>query len=41
MTRYNFHLPEPLMEVLKAQSKREGVTVAEIVRRVLMEYVKK
>jgi predicted DNA-binding protein len=41
MKRYNFHLPEPLMEALKQESVRTGVTVSEIIRRVLMEYIKK
>jgi hypothetical protein len=41
MKRYNFHLPEPLMDALRQESVRTGVTVAEIIRRVLMEYVKK
>lgn len=41
MKRYNFHFPEQLMEALRLESERTGVTVSEIIRRVLMEYVKK
>jgi hypothetical protein len=39
--RYNFHLPEPLLEALRAESARTGIKLAEIIRMALMEYIKK
>jgi hypothetical protein len=35
MHRTNIYLPTPLMRVLKARAKKEGVTVSEIVRRAI------
>lgn len=41
MKRYNLHLPEELLEALRAESKRTGATVSELIRRAVMEYLKK
>ena len=39
MIRYNVHLSDEILEALKAQAKEKGVTVAELIRRALMEFV--
>jgi predicted DNA-binding protein len=40
MIRTNIYLPEPTVKRLKALSKKTGVSVAELVRRALDEYLK-
>jgi len=39
MKRTNFFLPEQLIERLKARSESTGLSVAEIVRRAIDEYL--
>lgn len=41
MKRYNLHLPEELIEALRLESKRTGATVSELIRRAVLEYLKK
>jgi len=39
MKRYNFHLPEPLVDKLREEAKRTGLTMAETIRNALAKYV--
>ena len=41
MKRVNYHLSEQQIAKLKAESKRTGLTVAEIIRRAIDAYLKK
>jgi predicted DNA-binding protein len=41
MKRVNYHLPEQVIEKLKAEAKRTGLTVAEIIRRAIDAYLEK
>jgi predicted DNA-binding protein len=41
MKRVNYHLPEQVIEKLKAEAKRTGLTVAEIIRRAIDTYLEK
>jgi metal-responsive CopG/Arc/MetJ family transcriptional regulator len=40
MIRTNIYLPEPVLKKLQSLSKKTGVSVAELVRRALDEYLK-
>ena len=40
MKRYNFHLPEQIMNELRDMSEATGLTVSELIRRALSEFVK-
>lgn len=40
MVRHNFFLPEDLVEQMKQYSKLSGVSMSEIVRRALQEWLK-
>lgn len=39
--RYNFHLSDLLLKRLRQRAKRDGVTVAEIIRRAIVEFLEK
>jgi len=39
MERENFYLPEPTIRRLKALSKQLGISVAEVIRRAIDEYL--
>jgi predicted DNA-binding protein len=41
MRRTNIFLPEPLIERLRALSERTGLSVAELIRRAIDEYLKR
>jgi predicted DNA-binding protein len=41
MKRVNYHLPEQVIEQLKAQSALTGLTVAEIIRRAIDAFLEK
>jgi metal-responsive CopG/Arc/MetJ family transcriptional regulator len=41
MIRTNIYLPEPALKKLQLVSKKTGVSVAELVRRALDDYLKK
>lgn len=41
MKKLNFYLPEPALAKLKALSEKEDVSVAELVRRAIEEYLKR
>ena len=41
MKRVNYHLPEQVIGRLKAEAKRTGLTVAEIIRRAIDTYLEK
>ena len=41
MKRTNYYYPEPLLEALKALSKKTGLPVAELIRRAITEYLRK
>lgn len=40
MKRVNFYMPEPLMERLQEESKKQDVSVAELVRKAVEQYLK-
>ena len=40
MRRVNYHLPEPMIERLKAISKKTGLPVSELIRRAIDAYLK-
>jgi predicted DNA-binding protein len=40
MKRVNYHLPEQALAKLQAESKRTGLSVAEIIRRAIDTYLK-
>ena len=39
MKRYNFFLPEQLVETIRGQAEKSGLTMAELIRRALTNYV--
>ena len=39
MIKYNFYIPEPSLEVLKAESEKTGVTISELIRRAITIWV--
>jgi predicted DNA-binding protein len=41
MKRYNFYLPQEIMKSLKELSKKTGVPMSEMLRRMIREYLKK
>lgn len=41
MKRYNFFLPEQLVDALRQEADRTGLTISEIIRKVLSIYVNK
>jgi hypothetical protein len=41
MKRYNFFLPEQLVDSLRKEAERSGLTISEIIRKVLTVYVAK
>ena len=41
MKRVNYHLPEPIIEKLKELSRETGLSVAELIRRALDDFLKK
>lgn len=41
MKRTHVFLPEPLIKALKALAKRSDVSVAELIRRAIQEFLKK
>ena len=41
MKRYNFFLPEEIVEALRKESERTGATISELIRRILAEGLKK
>jgi hypothetical protein len=41
MKRTNYYFPEPLLKQYKALSKKTGVSVAELIRRAMTEYLRK
>jgi metal-responsive CopG/Arc/MetJ family transcriptional regulator len=38
--RYNFHLPEQIMDELRDMSEETGLTVSELIRRALSDFLK-
>ena len=40
MKRYNFHLPEQIMDELRDMSEATGLTVSELIRRALSNFIK-
>jgi metal-responsive CopG/Arc/MetJ family transcriptional regulator len=40
MKRYNFFLPEPVVEQLKEIANEKGTTTSALIRQVLIKYVK-
>jgi len=40
MKRYNFHLPEQIMDELRDMSEETGLTVSELIRRALSDFLK-
>jgi hypothetical protein len=41
MKRHNFFLPEQLLDALREEAKRTGVTMSELIRRILADGLKK
>lgn len=41
MTRHNFFLPIPLVDKLRKLSESKGVTMSELLRQALAEYLEK
>lgn len=41
MKRYNFFLPDDIISALRKEAERSGVTMSEIIRKVLTVYVTK
>lgn len=39
MKRHNFFLPAEIVEALKAKAEAEGVTMAELIRQALQQYL--
>ena len=37
MKRYNFFLPEQIVDALRKEAERTGVTMSELIRRILMD----
>jgi len=41
MKRYNFFLPDSTIEALRQEAQRSGLTISEIIRKVLTVYTNK
>jgi hypothetical protein len=41
MKRYNFFLPEQVVAALRAEAERTGLTMSELIRRILIDGLKK
>lgn len=41
MKRYNFFLPEQIVDALRAKAESTGLTMSELIRQALTEYIKK
>ena len=41
MKRYNFFLPEQVVAALRAEAERTGLTMSELIRRILVDGLKK
>lgn len=41
MKRHNFFLPEELVDTLRVKAQATGLTMSELIRQVLTEYIKK
>ena len=41
MIRMNHHLPEPVVKKLKQRAKETGLSLAELIRRAVEEYLNK
>jgi hypothetical protein len=41
MKRYNFFLPEQIVDALRKEAQRTGLTMSELIRRILADELKK
>jgi plasmid stability protein len=41
MKRYNFFLPEQVVDALRKEAERTGLTMSELIRRILTDGLKK